>query len=413
MIEFFKHQLVSNQFMSAAIAAFILGFIGIQLKAMPVKAYNFIKSKLLFTATILEQDILYDEFESWFYSEYSEKYRNVEATSREQKNRDFPSMGGFDDNVNVYFKQKEGNFFIRYNGKIIFITKGREKLEHASDVRSLFLNQYHLTCINGSEVVKSLLEDCRIRALKRTKENEIKIFSHNPYGEWYISSKISSKNIENIFLDDDTKDKIISKLDGFGNSFEWYKKASIFYKMGLLFWGAPGNGKTSLSLSIATYTNRDIYCLDLNSISENSNLRKLFENLSKSAVLLIEDIDGFYIGRNPIKKDNKISFSTFLNCLDGAFFKEGLITIITTNKIENVDEALKRKGRMDIVVEIKKPTTREINKYITAFYGLQLNVGYYEGDLSMCDIQNICIEHPDNPASAMEKILEYQFKLQG
>jgi len=54
------------------------------------------------------------------------------------------------------------------------------------------------------------------------------------------------------------------------------------------------------------------------------------------------------------KKDNKITLSNLLNILDGSREMPGRIIVITTNRIDWIDEALLREGRIDIRVEMKK-----------------------------------------------------------
>ena len=54
------------------------------------------------------------------------------------------------------------------------------------------------------------------------------------------------------------------------------------------------------------------------------------------------------------KKDNQITLSNLLNILDGSREMPGRIIIITTNRIDWIDEALLREGRIDIRVEMKK-----------------------------------------------------------
>lgn len=295
------------------------------------------------------------------------------------------------------------DFFIKYKGRIIHIKKGRDKLDHTSDIRALYMNQYHLSCINGSKIIKELLEDCVI-ANSIKEPDELKIYSHNSYGDWYVSGRITAKDINNVILPPKIKNEILDDIKIFLSSKDWYKRASIFYKRSHLYKGLPGNGKTSLSLAIASHMNRDLYCLDLNSISENEGLKRLFASMSSNSFLLVEDIDGFFNLRQPVKKDSKISFSTFLNCIDGAFYKEGLFTVITTNKIEMVDSALIRNGRMDLVLEIPQPGLDEINQYVKNFFGGDHFISAYNKNYSMCDIQEICLRNKNNPCECIKEL---------
>jgi SpoVK/Ycf46/Vps4 family AAA+-type ATPase len=99
-------------------------------------------------------------------------------------------------------------------------------------------------------------------------------------------------------------------------------------------------------------------------------------------IALIEDVDNVFHGRDNVTpmampwptggvdKDDKdrqpfarVTFDCLLNCIDGVDSPEGVFLVITTNKVEHVDEALgrpaahgglisTRPGRIDKAVEL-------------------------------------------------------------
>lgn len=408
MIEFFKQQLQHNPFFLTAFIAGIVAMVGAYFKDGIHEIYGLITRRLIFTCCIYQNDPLFSDFEIWFYANYGEKYRNVEASvNKGIENYPLSDQGRPGKTKGVFFRQSEGIFFINYKGKFILIKKGKEKMEHATDARSLFFNQYHFYAIRGSKKVKDLLETAVIFAAQKAKANELKIYANTGWGEWQISSRISAKNIENVIIKSDNKKTLTADMDVFLSAKEEYDKRHIFYKRGYCFHGGPGNGKTSLALAMASYMNKDIHSLDLNSLNDNNALRMAFVNLNGNSLLLIEDIDGYFKLREPVKKDNKISFSTLLNCIDGALYKEGLVTIITTNKKDFLDPALIRAGRIDYMFEIPRPGTDEVNNYLQRFYNQEdeFNPIIYSGLLSMCEIQEICLNNKTDKAEAIEEIL--------
>jgi len=414
MIEFLKQQFLHNQLFTGLVSASIIGGIIVYFKNIPMQIWNSIKQRIIYSVTIYQNDPLYDDFEAWFYSTHDNKYRNIEAGVKKTKS-DYNSPIT-EHNINlpvIYYKQIEGFFVVKYKGRILFVKKGRDKLEHASDIRAIYFDQYHISTLFGLSAIKKLLHECIEFNNTKRIENSIKIYTHNTYGEWYSYGIINSKKIDNIIINPILKAKLLNDVQTFICQKDWYERASIFYKRGYLFYGEPGNGKTSLAVALANHTKRDLYILDLNSITENHMLKTAFSNIGRNSILLIEDIDGFYNLRESVKKDSKLSFSTFLNCLDGVFFKEGLITIITTNKIEMVDSALKRAGRMDFVEEIEKPTYFEVKEYLSRFYMTEIKSFYYDSHLSMCDIQAICSQHPNDLNKAISELSSIKNQLNG
>ena len=65
-------------------------------------------------------------------------------------------------------------------------------------------------------------------------------------------------------------------------------------------------------------------------------------------------------------KNNNLSY--LLNILDGLNECCGRIIIMTTNKINSLDKALIRPGRIDIKIEFKKCTRYDIYKMIKIFW---------------------------------------------
>ena len=124
--------------------------------------------------------------------------------------------------------------------------------------------------------------------------------------------------------------------------------------------------------------------------------------MAEKSILLIEDIDKVFAGRENVSDKANITFSALLNCLDGAFYKHGLITIITTNHIEKLDEALLRTGRIDNKIEIPLPTDKEISEYLAVFYKKPTFVIQGKFNLKMSDVQEICLKNKNSIEGAIK-----------
>lgn len=371
------------------------GTIVYQLKAIPMQAYRKVKSRMINSVRIYETDDLFDMLEKYLAKNYSKEYRDVEA-----------SVGNYVSDskaVVIRYKQEENTFIFKYGDKRLIITKSKEKLDKAETKKDLFFSKYIIKGWKAKPIIDKFLQEVISYNKQLRVQNSVSIYTHNNYGEWYKCNTVKVKSLDMTILNESKKSYIVNDVDSFLSSEEWYMNASIPYKRGYCFYGPPGTGKTTLALALANKVERNIYCLNLNSLSDEM-LYKYFASIGENAVLLIEDIDKVFSGRDNVKESSKVTFSTFINCLDGAFYKHGIITIITTNHIEKLDEALLRTGRMDVKVEIPRPSHREINEYYQVFYNLPLNI---EGnfDLKMSDVQEICLQNKLCPELAKQELI--------
>lgn len=88
---------------------------------------------------------------------------------------------------------------------------------------------------------------------------------------------------------------------------------------------------------------------------DDDDLNRALNDAPSHSIILLEDIDALFVGREAVKKDQhsrQISFSGLLNALDGVRSQEGRILFMTTNHREKLDPALMRPGRADYHVKL-------------------------------------------------------------
>lgn len=189
-------------------------------------------------------------------------------------------------------------------------------------------------------------------------------------------------SIDKIILTEENRN-IVKLAELWKKNKEWYKQKDIPWKMGWLLHGPPGTGKTLLSRRIAEHLNIPIFVFKLGMLGDvefSEEWAKM--QASIPCLALIEDFDNIFHGRTNVVSadlaleglsllhgDNKdkedkedspkgprgrrVSFDNLLNTLDGAERYEGIFTIITTNHIDKIDNALlNRPGRIDKVFEL-------------------------------------------------------------
>lgn len=208
--------------------------------------------------------------------------------------------------------------------------------------------------------------------LKRKREyikNYVTVFTDTQDGVDTKKDKITSLvTREDVFLEENLKKEIYRSIDEFfAESGGFFKKYNIPYKRGVLLYGKPGNGKTTLVKSIANSISAPVAYWQITEYTSSYSIDEVFTTVAKMApmVLVIEDIDS-------MPEDVR---SVFLNTLDGAISKEGIFLIGTTNYPDKIDPALiNRAGRFDRAYEIKLPTEelrysyllkKEVDQFIT------------------------------------------------
>ena len=135
---------------------------------------------------------------------------------------------------------------------------------------------------------------------------------------------------------------------------------------GILLHGPPGTGKTLLAKAIATETDSTFISVDGPElldryVGESERfVRQLFETAQEEApsVVFIDEIDaiggnrGGYTGGGGVQ-DSIVN--QFLSELDGLTSLEDVVVIGATNRIEVIDPALRRPGRLGEAIHVPPP----------------------------------------------------------
>jgi SpoVK/Ycf46/Vps4 family AAA+-type ATPase len=122
----------------------------------------------------------------------------------------------------------------------------------------------------------------------------------------------------------------------------WYFERDVPWKRGFLLHGPPGNGKSSFVFSLARYFDLPVNIIRLETM-DNQDLVDAWKPGHGGVINLIEDIDAVFEGRRNVKETPHypmVSFDCLLNVMDGVEQNQGVLTFVTTNKPEVLDEAL-------------------------------------------------------------------------
>lgn len=198
--------------------------------------------------------------------------------------------------------------------------------------------------------------------------------------QWFLSrwgwDYITSPNrkLESVFLPEGMMESVVTDIRMFVEDEERYAKIGMPWHRGYLFSGPPGNGKSSFAAALATEFEFNLYDLPLSSVPNDKDLADRFHNVEARSILLLEDIDIFSKSMRREQEKDAPTLAGLLNCLDGVNTPHGLIVIMSTNHREVLDDALTRKGRVDMDLEFLAPTAFQTHRFFEHVYDEPLGV---------------------------------------
>lgn len=134
---------------------------------------------------------------------------------------------------------------------------------------------------------------------------------------------------------------------------------------GILLYGPPGCGKTLIAKAVANEINAHFITVNgpeiLNKyIGESeSNLRKIFDEAKclSPSVIYFDEFDSISSKRDAEGNPHMATVvNQLLTLMDGVEDSNQICVIASTNRIDMIDEAIRRPGRFDYVIEINKPS---------------------------------------------------------
>uniref|UniRef100_A0A914HLB7 AAA+ ATPase domain-containing protein n=1 Tax=Globodera rostochiensis TaxID=31243 RepID=A0A914HLB7_GLORO len=192
---------------------------------------------------------------------------------------------------------------------------------------------------------------------------------------------------------------------------EYYEEMGIKPPKGVILYGSPGTGKTLLAKAVANQTSATFLRVVGSELIQKylgdgpKMVRELFRVAEEHApsIVFIDEIDAIgtkrYDSNSGGEREIQRTMLELLNQLDGFDSRGDVKVLMATNRIDSLDPALIRPGRIDRKIEFPLPdekTKRRIFQIHTARMQLE-KVDLEEfiaakDDLSGADIKAMCTE---------------------
>lgn len=181
----------------------------------------------------------------------------------------------------------------------------------------------------------------------------------------------------------DEAKKALRRVAAFMKDPKQYAEVGAKAPRGVLLDGPPGTGKTLLAKALAGECGASFISVDGSYFSSMfygagiGKVKELFKKAREAApcIIFIDEIDG--IGRRSSgneapgggeQEQNRI-INRLLVEMDGFSSLENVVIVGATNHVDNVDEAMRRPGRFDLIVRTALPTVPEREQLFGLYLG--------------------------------------------
>lgn len=252
----------------------------------------------------------------------------------------------------------------------------------------------------------------------------------------------TSQSFDNIFIDN--KQEIIDDILNLEDK-EYYKQYGMKRKIGHLYVGPPGSGKTCFVTAIAKLTGRSVVYIPISRIQHNAELQSIIYDRKFNGVhydmdeviFIADELDslnalGALKKSSNDEKDNeskeqqikeqiiivntsgkddkkqqtcrqhdqdfdKLNIGMVLNILDGNNDQDGMIIIGTANNCDKLDPAIYRNGRMELI-KFKYMGRTEIANMVEHYYKVKLSPEQLanirdDRTVQSLNLKNVCLKY--------------------
>ncbi len=415
-----------NPAIAGAISLAAMGALAYVARNLPSKVFSLIKNQLV-TTLVLDNTPegmssgAFDHLQRWIESSpYVGLNRSMRGYSRwEQPEEDGPSI------KRLKVGMGEMPMIVPWENSICWVTRNRVQGNGPSNSLNAPSILWEITITRlgrDRDSLKRLLykfekeyaSDHSVKPMPRIWRF---VFSSDG-GSWDDPREFQPRSLKSVIIGGGVKEKLLSVIDKFSKSEDWYVERGFPYQLGIMLKGFPGCGKTSLIRALATELQRDIYPISLPSISDNALIAAI-RLAPKKSLIVMEDFNvaalkarnaDLSVNAGLLPKEdssNQVSFLSlhgFLQAMDGLDTGGGKIIFMTTNVYDELDAAVTRPGRIDYTFDLEKLSSDDVKDYIRLMYPESVIPDVTFKTISGAELQSIYLDHHDSEKSFINAI---------
>jgi len=183
---------------------------------------------------------------------------------------------------------------------------------------------------------------------------------------WDCDTTVKKKSFASIHLPQKIFDDFRADFDNFlsPETKKRYEELELNPCRIYALYGPPGTGKTTLIHTVASFYSMNIACLSFDMGMNDRAFKMALKKMPVNTILCLEDIDAIF-NENRKSSETQLTFSGVINALEGVLKIKNLIIFVTTNHIDHIDSALKR--RIDYFIKFDFCTKGQVKNMFERF----------------------------------------------